>query len=236
MTRAMELKSKMGDAFVSVEHLVMALAEDPRFGESLFKGEGLSKAKLEEAIKEVSRFWWCLCRVGRGGWEGARRERLCLQDWPGGRSMINRRPGFAACVVFVYPSPDPTSLSLPPTCPQVRGSNKVMDQDPEGKYEALSKYARDLTAAAREGKLDPVIGRDDEIRRCIQILSRRTKNNPVLIGEPGGWVYVGGSHRWQGGGCLEPGGWVMFKRGCGGRTGQVSQQFCFEIEGFGWGA
>ena len=60
-----------------------------------------------------------------------------------------------------------------------------MPQDPEGKYEALSKYARDLTAAAREGKLDPVIGRDDQIRRCIQILSRRTKNNPVLIGEPG---------------------------------------------------
>ena len=58
-------------------------------------------------------------------------------------------------------------------------------KDPEGKYEALSKYARDLTAAARDGKLDPVIGRDDEIRRAIQILSRRTKNNPVLIGEPG---------------------------------------------------
>lgn len=58
-------------------------------------------------------------------------------------------------------------------------------QDPEGKYEALTKYARDLTAAARDGKLDPVIGRDDEIRRAIQILSRRTKNNPVLIGEPG---------------------------------------------------
>lgn len=58
-------------------------------------------------------------------------------------------------------------------------------RDYAGKYEALSKFARDLTAAAREGKLDPVIGRDDEIRRAIQILSRRTKNNPVLIGEPG---------------------------------------------------
>ena len=57
--------------------------------------------------------------------------------------------------------------------------------DPEGKYEALEKYGKDLTAMARQGKLDPVIGRDDEIRRCIQILSRRTKNNPVLIGEPG---------------------------------------------------
>ncbi len=68
---------------------------------------------------------------------------------------------------------------------QIRGNNKVTDQNPEGKYEALEKYGRDLTAYAREGRLDPVIGRDDEIRRTIQILSRRTKNNPVLIGEPG---------------------------------------------------
>jgi ATP-dependent Clp protease ATP-binding subunit ClpB len=68
---------------------------------------------------------------------------------------------------------------------QIRGSQKVTDQNPEGKYESLEKYGRDLTQFAREGKLDPVIGRDDEIRRTIQILSRRTKNNPVLIGEPG---------------------------------------------------
>jgi ATP-dependent Clp protease ATP-binding subunit ClpB len=68
---------------------------------------------------------------------------------------------------------------------QVRGSQKVNDKNPEGKYESLSKYGRDLTDFARRGKLDPVIGRDDEIRRTIQILSRRTKNNPVLIGEPG---------------------------------------------------
>ncbi len=68
---------------------------------------------------------------------------------------------------------------------QIRGSQKVNDQNPEGKYESLTKYGRDLTEAARQGKLDPVIGRDDEIRRTIQILSRRTKNNPVLIGEPG---------------------------------------------------
>ncbi|KAI7752446.1 hypothetical protein M8C21_020338, partial [Ambrosia artemisiifolia] len=67
----------------------------------------------------------------------------------------------------------------------IRGRQTVIDQDPEGKYESLEKYGKDLTAMAREGKLDPVIGRDDEIRRCIQILSRRTKNNPVLIGEPG---------------------------------------------------
>jgi len=67
----------------------------------------------------------------------------------------------------------------------IRGSQTVTDQNPEGTYESLQKYGRDLTEAARAGKLDPVIGRDEEIRRTIQILSRRTKNNPVLIGEPG---------------------------------------------------
>jgi ATP-dependent Clp protease ATP-binding subunit ClpB len=67
----------------------------------------------------------------------------------------------------------------------VRGNQKVTDQNPESQYEALEKYGRDLTQEAREGRLDPVIGRDEEIRRVIQVLSRRTKNNPVLIGEPG---------------------------------------------------
>jgi ATP-dependent Clp protease ATP-binding subunit ClpB len=67
----------------------------------------------------------------------------------------------------------------------VRGGQRVTSQDPEGTYQALSKFGRDLTEAAEEGKLDPVIGRDEEIRRVIQVLSRRTKNNPVLIGEPG---------------------------------------------------
>ena len=68
---------------------------------------------------------------------------------------------------------------------EVRGSHRVTDQNPEDKIQALEKYGRDLTEAAAQGKLDPVIGRDDEIRRVIQVLSRRTKNNPVLIGEPG---------------------------------------------------
>jgi ATP-dependent Clp protease ATP-binding subunit ClpB len=68
---------------------------------------------------------------------------------------------------------------------QVRGTHRVSDQNPENQYQALQRYTRDLTDAARKGKLDPVIGRDEEIRRVIQVLSRRTKNNPVLIGEPG---------------------------------------------------
>ena len=68
---------------------------------------------------------------------------------------------------------------------EIRGNSKVEDQNPEEKYEVLTKYGRDLTLDVARGKIDPVIGRDEEIRRVIQILSRKTKNNPVLIGEPG---------------------------------------------------
>jgi ATP-dependent Clp protease ATP-binding subunit ClpB len=117
--RARGHKKEFGDSFVSVEHLVLAYAQDKRFGLQLFKDFQLTTKALNAAIQSI------------------------------------------------------------------RGSQKVTDQDPEGRYEALEKYGKDLTEMARQGKLDPVIGRDDEIRRCIQILSRRTKNNPVLIGEPG---------------------------------------------------
>jgi ATP-dependent Clp protease ATP-binding subunit ClpB len=78
-----------------------------------------------------------------------------------------------------------TAEALQSALREVRGNHRVTTQDPEQTYQALAKYGRDLTEAAREGKLDPVIGRDEEIRRVIQVLSRRTKNNPVLIGEPG---------------------------------------------------
>ncbi|KAI5665716.1 hypothetical protein M9H77_15569 [Catharanthus roseus] len=117
--RARDYKKEYGDSFISVEHLVLAFAQDNRFGKQLFKDFQISLNALKDAIQSI------------------------------------------------------------------RGRQTVIDQDPEGKYEALEKYGKDLTAMARAGKLDPVIGRDDEIRRCIQILSRRTKNNPVLIGEPG---------------------------------------------------
>ncbi len=119
LDKAEVYRQEFGDEFISIEHLLLAYANDDRFGKSLFQEFSLDEAKLKNTIK------------------------------------------------------------------QIRGSQKVTDQNPEGKYEALEKYGRDLTEAARQGKLDPVIGRDDEIRRTIQILSRRTKNNPVLIGEPG---------------------------------------------------
>ncbi|MGW4811306.1 Clp protease N-terminal domain-containing protein [Kitasatospora cineracea] len=77
-----------------------------------------------------------------------------------------------------------TAKALLAAFKEVRGSARVTSPDPEGTYKALEKYGSDLTQAARDGKLDPVIGRDQEIRRVVQVLSRRTKNNPVLIGEP----------------------------------------------------
>jgi ATP-dependent Clp protease ATP-binding subunit ClpB len=110
---AEELAGKMGDEYVSTEHLLLALAADPKVG------EGVGQERLREAVE------------------------------------------------------------------QVRGPHRVTDQNPEDKYQALERFGRDLTELAEQGKLDPVIGRDDEIRRVIQVLSRRTKNNPVLIGEPG---------------------------------------------------
>ena len=110
---AEEAARGMGDEYVSTEHLLLALASDPRID------AGASHDQLAEAVQEV------------------------------------------------------------------RGPHRVTDQNPEDKYQALETYGRDLTQLAEQGKLDPVIGRDDEVRRVIQVLSRRTKNNPVLIGEPG---------------------------------------------------
>ena len=118
-TRAEAEAKRMKDDFVSVEHVILAIAEDTGFTGKLFKESGLMRDKLMKALQEV------------------------------------------------------------------RGNQRVTSQNPETTYEALKRYGRDLTELATQGKLDPVIGRDDEIRRVIQILSRRTKNNPVLIGEPG---------------------------------------------------
>jgi len=117
---ALARRKQMGDAYISVEHLLLALAaKDTRFTKGALGFQGLTEEKLRAAVDEI------------------------------------------------------------------RGSKKVQGRNPEATYEALALYSRDLTQAARDGKLDPVIGRDDEIRRTIQILSRRTKNNPILLGEPG---------------------------------------------------
>ena len=97
-------------------------------------------------------------------------------------AMLGRRPTQAG---FVLKDQGLRRETMEQALREVRGTQQVTDQDPEGKYQALEKYTTDLTELARRGKLDPVIGRDEEIRRSMQVLSRRTKNNPVLIGEPG---------------------------------------------------
>src|SRR5918911_5279973 len=109
----------LGDAYVSTEHLLLALIEQGDDIAGILAGAGIDRPRVLDALKDI------------------------------------------------------------------RGTQRVTDQTPEEKYQALERFGRDLTSLARAGKLDPVIGRDDEIRRVIQVLSRRTKNNPVLIGEPG---------------------------------------------------
>ncbi len=97
-------------------------------------------------------------------------------------AILDEKDGKAASILKKYGI---TKDSILKVLLEIRGSQRITDQNPEDKYQALQKYSRDLTELARLGKLDPVIGRDEEIRRVIQVLSRRTKNNPVLIGEPG---------------------------------------------------
>eukprot|EP00887_Chlorella_sp_A99_P006567 scaffold3.g6567.t1 len=161
VNRAEELKTKWKDQFVSVEELVMAMAGDSRFGEALLRQNGATVDKLEQVIMDI-----------RGG--------NTVQDQnPEGESLL----GAAAEARDGRRGRAPLELRRRR---RARDSVRALPAvGCAGKYEALSKYGRDLTQAAREGKLDPVIGRDDKVRRCIQILSRRTKNNPVLIGEPG---------------------------------------------------
>src|SRR5450759_4746625 len=100
-------------------------------------------------------------------------------------SVTRCDPRMSASAARTSSAVPPCSLRIWAALADIRGSQRVTDQSPEEKYQALERFARDLTAEARKGKLDPVIGRDDEIRRVIQVLSRRTKNNPVLIGDPG---------------------------------------------------
>src|SRR5919107_326201 len=154
------------------EHLLVALLEQP---ESVV-GPVLRKlgARPETIRAEVNEALEKLPTITAGAKEPSTSRELMdvlrLAEREAGKSL-NRNGA--------------THKALEAAIEQVRGPHRVTDQSPEEKYQALQKFGRDLTQAAEDGKLDPVIGRDDEIRRVIQVLSRRTKNNPVLIGEPG---------------------------------------------------
>ena len=180
---------------IDVEHLLLAfLEQDGGLASSLFEQAGLSVPSVRQALEQA------LAKLpqvqGTGASPGqlhvasrlshvlakAEDEQRALKD-----DYLSVEHVVLAMVQEggVFKKLGLTKERLLAALQHVRGSQRVTSQDPEGTYQALEKYGRDLTRLAGQGKLDPVIGRDEEIRRVVQILSRRTKNNPVLIGEPG---------------------------------------------------
>jgi ATP-dependent Clp protease ATP-binding subunit ClpB len=180
---------------IDVEHLLLAfLEQDGGVASSLLEQAGLSVPSIRQAVEQA------LAKLpqvqGAGASPGqlhvtsrlsqvlakAEDEQRALKD-----DYLSVEHVILAMVQEggVFKKIGLTKERLLGALQQVRGSQRVTSQDPEGTYQALEKYGRDLTRLAGQGKLDPVIGRDEEIRRVVQILSRRTKNNPVLIGEPG---------------------------------------------------
>jgi ATP-dependent Clp protease ATP-binding subunit ClpB len=187
---AAELARDHGQQAVEPEHLLLALVrEEEGVARTLLERSGVSVQALEPAlISAVERF----PKVSGAGQpylspdlnkalEQAEKEAERLKD----EYISTEHLLLTLSDTKVLKDAGATHDALLKGLRQIRGNQRVTDQNPESKYEALEKYGRDLTKLAAEGKLDPVIGRDEEIRRVIQVLSRRTKNNPVLIGEPG---------------------------------------------------
>jgi len=192
---ASALAMRRGHQGIDVEHLLMALLEQERgIASALFEQAGVSPAAVRQAAEQA------LAKVVQVQGPGAAPGQIHLTPRLGALltkaedQMKELRDEFISVEHIVLAMVEEggvfrrlnlTRERLLTALQQVRGNQRVTSQDPEGTYQALEKYGRDLTKLAGQGKLDPVIGRDDEIRRTIQILSRRTKNNPVLIGEPG---------------------------------------------------
>jgi ATP-dependent Clp protease ATP-binding subunit ClpB len=192
---AQDLASKLGHSEVDNEHFLTALLEQnegvarPLFDKLNVQPSGI-EAKLHADLDRRS-------KVHGGGQLGLARELVNVLNSAEGE-MAKLKDEYLSAEHYLLGLADSkvaaarllkdagiTRQKLMQAMQQVRGSQRVTDQNPEGKYQTLEKYGRDLTALARKGKIDPVIGRDNEIRRVMQVLSRRTKNNPVLIGEPG---------------------------------------------------
>ena len=180
---------------IESEHLLKSLLEQEGLASSIFNKAGISVQRLRDRTDEFIRRQPKLSSPSESVYLGRSLDTLLdkAEQWRKefGDDFISIEHlilAYAKDERFgknLYQEFGLTEGKLKEIIQQIRGSQKVTDQNPEGKYESLEKYGRDLTQLAREGKLDPVIGRDDEIRRTVQILSRRTKNNPVLIGEPG---------------------------------------------------
>ena len=180
---------------VETEHLFKSLIEDEGLASSIFNKADVSVQLLRDKVDQFISSQPKVSNPGGGVFLGRsldslldRAEKYRTEFGDDYISIEHLVLGFTKDDRFgrkLLQEVGLTEKKLKDIIKQVRGNQKVTDQNPEGKYQALEKYGRELTQLAREGKLDPVIGRDEEIRRTIQILSRRTKNNPVLIGEPG---------------------------------------------------
>jgi ATP-dependent Clp protease ATP-binding subunit ClpB len=186
---ASELASELGQQAIEPAHLLLALIrQEGGLAAPILEAAGASAQSLEPALVSIVER---LPRVSGGQpyisseltqvLEKAEQEARALKD----EYVSIEHILLALAGREELKSAGVTRDALLDALRKVRGSQRVTDPDPESKYQALEKYGRDLTALAAAGKLDPVIGRDEEIRRVIQVLSRRTKNNPVLIGEPG---------------------------------------------------
>ncbi|MBO9997458.1 MAG: ATP-dependent chaperone ClpB [Cyanobacteria bacterium SID2] len=180
---------------IESEHLMQALLDEEGLASSIFNRLGVSVPALQEKIREFIQKQPKVSGSNTSVYLGRSLDSL-LDRADAYRKEYSDEYISIEHIILGYLKDDRfgkdtfktlglTEKKLKETITQIRGTQKVTDQNPEGKYNALEKYGRDLTEAAKKGQLDPVIGRDDEIRRTIQILSRRTKNNPVLIGEPG---------------------------------------------------
>jgi ATP-dependent Clp protease ATP-binding subunit ClpB len=174
---AQELARRMGNPEIYPEHLVLALL-DQELPQQLVPDAGALRAEAETTLR------------GKPAVQGGEQQprvsaafsRVLDQAFDEARQLQDEYVSTEHLLLALDVVPRDELLAK---LEQVRGGQRVTSQDPEGSYQALEKFGRDLTELAEQGKLDPVIGRDEEIRRVIQVLSRRTKNNPVLIGDPG---------------------------------------------------
>ncbi len=192
---SLDLASKANHSEISTEHFLLALLRQADgLARPVLEGLGINPAQLEKQLEaELSR----RATVHGGASPHLGTDLRKTIDAAEGE-MAKLKDEFLSAEHFllaVLDSGTPAAAMLKnagvnrqklmQSLQSIRGNQRVTDQDPEGKYQTLEKYGRDLTELARKGKIDPVIGRDNEIRRTMQVLSRRTKNNPVLIGEPG---------------------------------------------------
>jgi len=201
LTEAEAIALRRQNQSVDVEHLMLALFEQEgglilRLFENAKVAPALLKAKIEEELERIPRVSGDV-PVGQGLFITQRLSKLLTRAQDEAKKLKDEYVSVEHLVLAMFDEPASSGIGkifrtlnirrddFLKVLTEVRGNQRVTSANPEATYESLEKYGRDLTKLAQQNKLDPVIGRDMEIRRCIQVLSRRTKNNPVLIGEPG---------------------------------------------------